>query len=96
MDVGFEFLLPVEAKILAINFEQPIYEWQGEQFPQGPEEAWHHNFKLIKSDVPKHIIALLPKSWQNESWQCISVVDGIETLANRLSADTDISPDDSY
>ncbi|RFS19981.1 hypothetical protein DVR12_19845 [Chitinophaga silvatica] len=89
MDVGFEFLLPIESKISSIKFEQPVYEWQGEKFPQGQEEAWFHYFKLIRSNIPRHIISLLPDSFQNEQWQCISIIDGIDDLVNELSVNVD-------
>lgn len=90
MDVGFEFLFSVESKITTIKFEQPVYEWQGEKFPQGQEVAWFHYFKLIKSNVPEHIIPLLPNDFQKEQWQCISIIDGIESLTNEIPLDGDI------
>jgi len=90
MDVGFEFLLPIESNITTIKFEQPVYEWQGEKFLQGQEEAWFYYFKLIKSNVPDHIIPLLPNNFQTEQWQCISILDGIESLINELSLYTNI------
>lgn len=90
MDVGFEFLLPVDSKLTIAKFERSVYEWQREKFPQGQEEAWFHYFRLTKSNVPEHIIPILPNDFQNEQWQCISVVDGIESLLNELSIDTNI------
>jgi hypothetical protein len=44
MDVGFEFLLPIESTVTTIKFLQPVYEWQGEKIPQGQKEAWFHYF----------------------------------------------------
>jgi len=90
MDVGFEILIPIRSKATIIKFEQAVYEWQGEKFPQGQVEAWFHYFKLIKSNVPEHVIPLLPKDFQREQWQCISIIDGIESLINELSLDTNI------
>lgn len=90
MDVGFEFLLPLESKIKTIKFEQPFHEWQGEKFPQGQEEAWFHYFKLTKSNIPEHIMPFLPNDFQREQWQCISILDGIESLMNELSVNTNI------
>lgn len=90
MDVGFEVLLPIESEITTIKFEQSVYEWQGEKFPQGQEEAWFHYFKLTKSNVPEHIIPFLPNDFQRERWQSISIIDGIESLINELSLNTNI------
>lgn len=90
MDIGFEVLLPVESKISTINFEQPVFEWNGEKYPQGQEEAWVHYFKLIKSNVPEHVVPLLPDSFQKRQWQCVSIVDGIDDLQNDLSAGINI------
>ncbi|WP_114752783.1 hypothetical protein [Pleomorphovibrio marinus] len=90
MDVGFEILLPIDSKVAIAKFERPVYEWQGEKFPQGQEEAWFHYFRLTKSNVPEHIIPFLPNDFQNEQWQCISILDGIESLLDELSVDTNI------
>ena len=68
MDIGFEILLPVESKISAINFERPVYEWRGEKYHQGREEARFHYFKLIRSNVPEHIISLLPDRFRKYQW----------------------------
>ncbi|OPB88528.1 hypothetical protein [Elizabethkingia ursingii] len=91
MDLGFEFLLPIESEISTVKFEQSIYEWQEEKFPQGQEEASFHYFKLIKSIVPEHIIPLLPDNFQKEHWLCISLIDGIDNLIEELSLNTSIS-----
>ena len=88
MDIGFEILLPVESKISAINFERPVYEWRGEKYHQGREEARFHYFKLIRSNVPEHIISLLPDRFRKYQWQCISIVEGMDDLRTELSADT--------
>ncbi|NLU91549.1 hypothetical protein [Chitinophaga sp. Ak27] len=88
MDIGFEILLPVESKISAINFKQPVYEWQGEKYPQGQEEASFRYFKLIKSNVPEHIIPLLPDRFRKCQWQCISIVEGVNDLMDELTTDT--------
>ncbi|AFD07507.1 hypothetical protein Solca_2467 [Solitalea canadensis DSM 3403] len=90
MDVGFEFLLPIESKLSAIKFEQPFMSGQGEKFPQGPEEAWFNYFKLIKSNVPEHIISLLPNNFQKEQWQCVAIIDGVDNLIDELSIDSNI------
>jgi len=95
MDIGFEFLLPIETEISTIRFEQPFYEWQREKFSQGQEEAFFYYFKLIRSNVPEHIISLLPNSFQKECWQCISIVDGMDPLIDELSIDTSILQENS-
>ncbi|MDV2442533.1 hypothetical protein CMV00_01795 [Elizabethkingia anophelis] len=91
MDLGFEFLLPIESEVSTFKFERPIYEWQGERFPQGQPETFFHYFKLMKSIVPKHIIPLLPNDLQTEQWQCISLMEGIDNLIEELSQNTDIN-----
>jgi hypothetical protein len=85
MDIAFEFLLPRRWYNTKIEFRQKVYEWQGEEFPQGQEEAWFDYFKLVKSDIPEHIIPLLPDYLQKQDWMCISVQDGIEDLLAELS-----------
>ncbi|NLR62517.1 hypothetical protein HGH93_30780 [Chitinophaga polysaccharea] len=87
MDIGFEILLPLQSKIPAINFKQPFYELEGEEYPQSQEEANFYYFKLIKSNVPEHIISLLPDKFRKCQWQCISVVEGMNDLMTKLSVD---------
>jgi hypothetical protein len=84
MDVGFEILVPIESNMSAIKFEQPIFEWQGEKYPQGPKETWLYYFKLIKSNVPQHILSFLPDSFKKDQWQCISIIEGIDKLERDL------------
>ena len=92
MDVAFEFLLPRETKMSSIKFERFIFKWKGEEFSQNKEEALFKQFKLTKSDAPKHILSLLPAVFQKEQWQCISIIDGIDDLINELSEDGNIPP----
>lgn len=86
MDVSFEILIPVEVKISFIKFEQPVFEWEGEVFPQGNKEARFHYFKMIESEVPEHIVSLLPDHFKKEQWQCISIIDGLDDLICELSS----------
>ncbi|NLR79732.1 hypothetical protein [Chitinophaga eiseniae] len=52
------------------------------------EEARLHYFKLIKSNVPEHIISLLPDKFRKCQWQCISIVEGLDDLMIEISLDT--------
>lgn len=85
MDVGFEFLIPFNAELPTLKFEQPVYVLEEKSYPQGNEEFWFLGFKLIKSNIPEHIIGLLPKRFQNEHWQCISIIDGIDDIISIYS-----------
>jgi hypothetical protein len=89
MDIGFEILIPAEAAIPMVGFERPYYEWQGVKYPQDQELATVYYFKLRKTDVPGHILALLPESFQNIKWQCISIIEGLEELSEELEDDTE-------
>lgn len=90
MNIGFEFLLPIESKLSTIKFEVPVYEWGGEKFAQGPAKAWFHFLKLRKSNVPEHIISLLPDNFQRQQWQCVAITDGVDNLVDELSIDSNI------
>ncbi len=80
VDIAFELLFPIDAELSGLNWKQPFFEWQGQRFPQGSEETSFSYFKLIKSDVPAHIIKFLPENFKKERWQCISINEGLEKV----------------
>ncbi|HEY1047105.1 MAG TPA: hypothetical protein VGF79_11740 [Bacteroidia bacterium] len=91
MDLAFEFLIPFESQLSSIKFEQTVFEWQGEKFPQGPESCELYYFKLIRSDVPAHVLQILPSDFRSIQWHCIAVIDGLESFVNDISDVTSIS-----
>ncbi|WP_346315962.1 hypothetical protein [Chitinophaga sp. YIM B06452] len=86
MDIGFEIMIPVEAglKLSGVKFKQPAYEWDGVEYPQGPEEADFYYIKLMKLDIPKYVLSLLPDNLKKTEWQCITVIKGINELKKEL------------
>lgn len=84
MDVGFEILIPIGSENKTIKFAEPVYEWDGVEYPQGPEEAIFYYFKLKKTEVPSHISMYLPSGFKDFQWQCISVADGIVEYEREL------------
>ena len=80
MDIAFEILIPIEAEVIGISFSQPFYEWDGVKYAQGPEEGDFQFFKLVRSDVPEHIIRLLPEDHQAINWKCFSVTEGLDKI----------------
>jgi len=85
MDICFEILIPVESTVSAVKFKTPVYEWDGVEYPQGPEEAWIHYLKIIKSDIPAHVLSFLPDNLKKVKWQCISIVEGMDELVEEVS-----------
>ena len=53
MDAAFVVYLPVEAELEGFPFKVPMFEWGGEQHPQGePECGFGLNFRLKKMKPP--------------------------------------------
>jgi hypothetical protein len=85
MDIGFEIIIPVESSISQIQFAPPTYLWDGKLYAQGPPEATFDYFKLLMSDVPEHILSLLPHNFRERKWQCVAVVNGVQELVQELT-----------
>ena len=84
MDIGFEIVIPIDSKVSAIEFKQPVYEWDGVAYPQGPEEAYFHYYKLTKTNIPQYVVSFIPDHLQKIQWQCISVKKGLDELYQEL------------
>jgi hypothetical protein len=84
MDIAFEILIPDGKKPSKISFHQPVFEWDGQAYPQGSEIASYFSFKLEKSFVADGILRWLPKALSGTEWQCISVHDGLEKIRNSV------------
>jgi hypothetical protein len=82
--------LPITSEISAIKFEKDVFEWQGEKYPQGPDSAMFHYFKLYKIEGPEFLLSKFPENFKNEEWQCIDVSDGVDDVLEELSESTDI------
>lgn len=79
MDTAFEILLPANAIIQNLEFKQPVFEWQNEMYPQGLAEAKFGYFKLVKYEMPHHVLSYLPKALNKIDWQCVAVLEGLLT-----------------
>jgi hypothetical protein len=89
MDLIFEILIPSGTDISGIAFREPLFEWQGENYPQGPPEAWFgSNFKLVYREIPDFVKNKLPVAYASIGWQCISVKgSGLNLYRSKLWTD---------
>ncbi len=98
MDLIFEILIPAGTHISGLTFREPIFEWQGEKYPQGPPEAdFGSNYKLVYSPVTNFVQRNLPATSTSTDWQCISVMGpGLDIYARKLwmNAPDDEVPED--
>ncbi len=90
MDGSFEFLLPKNSITQGFEFEIPMFEWQGVNYPQGTAECkFGSNFILKISENSDILISSykksMPKYYQNEEWHCIEVLGkGMEIYIGSL------------
>jgi hypothetical protein len=88
MDASFQFLLPKEADLSPFNFQIPMYEWDGVNYPQGPPECkFGKNFRLVQEDElnPMLWTRYLPNNYPRINWQIIEVFgDGIHIYWEQL------------
>ncbi|HTF82461.1 MAG TPA: hypothetical protein VL947_12080 [Cytophagales bacterium] len=97
MDTGFEILLSFEEELTSLNFKRQTYELDGVYYPQSNEEAYFHPFKLLKSDVPLHVISMLPSNMQKVKWQCISIIgNGLDLVKANLEVNSSMNVDALY
>ena len=70
MDAAFVVYLPVEAELEGFPFKVPMFEWGGEQHPQGePECGFGLNFRLKKMKPhPPYGWGKMPANYQQVTW----------------------------
>ncbi|PWV53978.1 hypothetical protein [Chitinophaga sp. S165] len=90
MDLIFEILIPAGTHIPGLTFSEPVFEWQGEKYPQGPPEAdFGSNYKLVYSPVTDFVQRNLPVMSTSTDWQCISVKGaGLDIYGRKLWMNT--------
>jgi hypothetical protein len=84
MDIAFEVMIPIDAETLGAKFNQPVFEWGGVIYPQGPEMVNFHYFRLEYSNFPAYLLLRLPDNLKEIEWKCISVVEGLGELNEEL------------
>lgn len=85
MDIGFEIIISKkESDVQNLSFQQPFFEWGGVAYPQGPEEALHKSFKIMKSDVPTFVLNYLPNEFNTEIWECFTIKEGLKQEINDI------------
>jgi hypothetical protein len=80
MDFAFGILLPEDAVIRDLQFSVPTREWDGQFYPQGPEEVIFDRFRLVRRDMEPYFIFLidrLPANLKSFSWKSITIAEGL-------------------
>lgn len=89
MDLIFEILIPAGTDIPGLSFKEPFFEWQGEQYSQGPPEAvFGSNYKLAYGPLPDFVQRNIPVAYASIDWQCITVNGaGLDLYSHKLWMD---------
>ncbi|MBX3110335.1 MAG: hypothetical protein KF743_14235 [Fimbriimonadaceae bacterium] len=79
VDASFQILTPRGTTFPGLDFQIPIFEWQGEEHPQGPSQCTFGAYFLLREEpVQDYIIEMLSTDLRHIDWQCFSVAgDGL-------------------
>lgn len=73
-----------------IRFSRQVLQWQGELFPQDLVQAQYEYFKLTMGPLPSFVPSNLPKSLQQQQWQCISIEYDDDKIPDHFASPADI------
>lgn len=70
MENFLSIYLPPETDLSVYGFTVPMYEWAGEQYPQGPMELnYKDRYKIHPNDLYRgHIHRFIPMAMKPETW----------------------------
>lgn len=93
MELLLDILIPSGVNIPGILFKEPLFEWQGESYAQGPPEAsFGTNYKLVCTQVHSFVQQNIPATYAAIQWQHVSVKGpGLDLYTTKLRMDV---PDD--
>ncbi len=78
MDALFQIVVPKIPKIAGLEITQPVYEWDGVEYPQGPKIASWQDITLSFDEPTQYLEKFLPPNYFSESWTWLKLSD--ETL----------------
>jgi hypothetical protein len=75
VDALFQIVVPKITEIDELEIVQPVYEWDGVEYPQGPEMVLWRNISLFFDERTTYLKKFLPPNYFDESWVWLKVSD---------------------
>lgn len=86
MDALLQIIVPKLVEIEGLELNQPIYEWDGVKYPQGPKVVSWQDISLSFDKKEKYLNKFLPPNYFGEDWIWLKVsdntLDKYESLIN--------------
>ena len=78
MDALFQIVVPEITQIDGLEVTQPVYEWDGVEYPQGSKIVSWQDISLSFDEQTRYVKKFLPPDYIGESWIWLKLSD--ETL----------------
>src|SRR5215831_1545713 len=92
VDALLQILVPVLNEIEGMETTEPVYEWEGTEYSQGPTIVTWRDISLRMDPPLRYPWRLLPPGYISDNWTWLSVSDGslneYEEFINREGDDT--------
>jgi hypothetical protein len=77
MDALLQIVIPYLEEIEGLEVTQPVYEWDGEEYPQGPKIVSWDSISLSFDERTKSLEKFLPSGYLGEDWIWLKVSDEV-------------------
>ncbi|MCH5719577.1 hypothetical protein [Niabella hibiscisoli] len=94
-EICVDIVVPKTYETPGICFKRQVLESQGQLYPQDLVQAKYEYFNLTQGPLAKFVLPKIPKHFEEQSWQCISVVPDDDQISAALLKPADIYADDS-
>ncbi len=94
-DICVDIVIPKTCEIPGIYFKRKVLELKGQLYPQDLIQATYEYFNLTQGPLPRFVLPKLPEKFEQQSWQCISVVPDDDQISAGLLKLTDIYAEES-
>ena len=75
MDALLQIIVPEIIEIEGLKLIQPVYEWDGVDYPQGPKIVSWGNISLSFDEKENYISEFLPLNYLDENWIWLKLSD---------------------
>ncbi|MBK7707004.1 MAG: hypothetical protein IPJ30_14895 [Acidobacteria bacterium] len=89
MDALLEIIIPSIKEIDGLKVTQPVYEWDGIEYPQGPKVVTWGSVVLSFDEKQQYLLRYLPSNYLNDEWTWLEVSNAtLDAYENAINGDS--------
>lgn len=90
MDALLQIIVPKIKEIDGLELIQPIYEWDGEEYPQGPKLCRWEDVEMSFDEKAKYVERFLPPNYLEDDWIWLKTSDNtLDNFESEVNDETD-------